>query len=84
MLQQRGHLVLSMDLDECLIATESIERVSFVPLSTRAVLQSPRLPCEFHKDPADRLGVALAKELNAPLLTADDKIRGYPHVRSIW
>lgn len=84
MLQQRGRLVLSMDLDEWLLAVESIEQVSIVPLSTRVAVQSTQLPGEFHKDPADRFIVALARELNAPLLTADEKIRGYAHVRTVW
>ena len=84
MLQQRSRLVLSMELDEWLTAVASIERVSFVPVSTRVAVQSTQLPGEFHKDPADRIIVALARELNAPLLSADEKIRNYAHVRSIW
>lgn len=84
MLQQRGRLVLSMDLDEWLLAVEGIEQVSIVPISTRVAVQSTQLPGEFHKDPADRFIVALARELNAPLLTADEKIRGYAHVRTVW
>lgn len=84
MLQQRGRLVLSMELDEWLTAVASIERVSVVPVSTRVAVQSTQLPGEFHKDPADRIIVALARELNAPLLSADEKIRNYAQVRSIW
>lgn len=84
LLQQRGRLVLSMDLDEWLLAVESIEQVSVIPMSTRVAVQSTQLPGEFHKDPADRIIVALARELNAPLLSADEKIRNYAHVRSIW
>ena len=33
---------------------------------------------------ADRLIVALARERNAVLVTADDKIQRYPHVRWVW
>jgi PIN domain nuclease of toxin-antitoxin system len=83
MLQQRGRLVLSMDLDKWSIAVESIEQVTMVPVTARVAVQSAQLPGDFHKDPADRLIVVLARELNAPLLTADEKIRNYPHVRSI-
>jgi PIN domain nuclease of toxin-antitoxin system len=28
--------------------------------------------------------VAQARDLNIPLVTADSKIRAYPHVRSLW
>lgn len=84
MLLEKGRMALAMDLDEWLSAVESIECVSVVPISSRVAVQSVRLPGEFHKDPADRLIVALARELNAPLLTADEKIQGYPHIKWIW
>ncbi|MGQ7957273.1 type II toxin-antitoxin system VapC family toxin [Pseudomonas sp. SP16.1] len=84
MLLEKGRMALAMDLDEWLSAVESIEGVSVVPISPRVAVQSVRLPGEFHKDPADRLIVALARELNAPLLTADEKIQGYPHIKWIW
>lgn len=28
--------------------------------------------------------VALARHLNVPLITADEKIQAYPHVHTIW
>ena len=39
---------------------------------------------EFHKDPADRLIVVLARRLQAQLVAADRLIRAYPHVTTIW
>jgi PIN domain nuclease of toxin-antitoxin system len=39
------------------------------------------LPGEFHKDPADRIIVATARVLGCELLTADDRILDYPHVK---
>lgn len=35
-------------------------------------------------DPADRFLVAQARALAIPLLSADSKIRGYGHVRTLW
>ena len=84
MLLQRGRLSLTMDLDEWLGAVESIEGVEWIALSSRVAVHAARLPGEFHKDPADRFIIALARERNVPLLTADEKIRCYSHVRSIW
>ena len=49
-----------------------------------AGLHSAPSPGDFHKDPADRMIVALARERNAVLVTADDKIQRYPHVRWAW
>jgi PIN domain nuclease of toxin-antitoxin system len=46
-------------------------------------IRSYELPGEFHKDPADRMLVATAMELDCHLLTADDLILNYPHVKSI-
>jgi PIN domain nuclease of toxin-antitoxin system len=62
----------------------SIDGVSFVPLSAEVAVQSVNLPGPLHPDPADRMIVALARELNAPLATGDGKIQSYPHVRWIW
>lgn len=84
MLERRGRLVLSMELDEWMATVKSIDPVRMAPLSDQVAIQSTRLPGEFHKDPADRFIVALARQLNVPLLTADRKIRDYPHVHTIW
>ncbi len=84
LLVERGRVALAMELDEWLRAVESIEGVSFVPITAALAAQSVNLPGEFHKDPADRMIVALARELNAQLITADEKIQRYPHVRWAW
>lgn len=84
MLVERGRVALAMDLDEWLLAVESLEGVALVPLSAQVAVQSATLPGEFHKDPADRIIVALAREQNAVLVTADEKIQRYPHVRWAW
>jgi PIN domain nuclease of toxin-antitoxin system len=81
MLVERGRIALAMDLDEWLAAVESLDGVSIVPLTPHVAVQSATLPGEFHKDPADRMIVALARERNALLVTADHRIQRYPHVR---
>ncbi len=83
-LVDRGRIALAMDLDEWLRAVESIEGVTIVPVSAQTAVHSVNLPGEFHKDPADRMVVALARERNAVLVTADEKIQRYPHVRWTW
>lgn len=84
MLVAKGRIALSMDIGEWLSVVSQIEAVSFMPVDNEIAVKSVELPGEFHKDPADRIIVATARKLAAPLLTADDKIRGYPHVRTIW
>lgn len=84
MLVQRDRIALAMDLDEWLRLVQSLEGVTMVPLTPQVAVQSATLPGEFHKDPADRMIVALAREQGATVVTADEKIQRYPHVRCVW
>lgn len=84
MLVSKGRLTLAMDVDSWLQIASQIEHVRFVPLDTRVLVESTRLPGEFHKDPADRMVVAQARTLAAPLVTADEKIQAYRQVKTIW
>ena len=84
MLVTKDRLTLTMDVDSWLSVVESIENLQFVPVNNKVAIESTRLPGEFHKDPAVRLIVALARTMSAPLVTADEKIRSYSHVKTIW
>lgn len=84
MLVERGRLTLTMALEDWLALVESIDRVTFVPVDNTVAIAPTRLPGDFHKDPADRMLVALTRRFNAAIVTADEKIRSYPHVRSVW
>ena len=84
MLVSKGRLTLSMDVDSWLQIASQIEHVTFVPLGSKVLVESTRLPGEFHKDPADRMIVAQARTLAAPLVTADEKIQVYRHIKTIW
>lgn len=84
MLVSKGRLALNMGLDEWFATIESIPGVRMLPLNTSTALDSTRLPGSFHGDPADRMIVATARSENAPLVTADRKIRAYQHVQTIW
>jgi PIN domain nuclease of toxin-antitoxin system len=48
------------------------------------VAEPCHLPSDFHKDPADRIIVATARMNHIPLVTKDERIREYAHVRTIW
>lgn len=84
MLVEKGRLTLTMSVDDWLDTVSEIDGVRFVSVDVAVSIQSTRLPGEFHKDPADRMIVSLARHLNVPLVTADEKIRAYKHVRSVW
>lgn len=83
MLVQKERLKLSMDVDSWLALVNSIEQIKFIPIDNKVAIESTRLPGEFHKDPADRMIVALARTLSAQLVTADQKIIDYKHVKTI-
>lgn len=45
-------------------------------------IEAYALPDPFHRDPVDRILVATARLHQATLLTADERILAYPHVRT--
>lgn len=84
LLVEKERLTLSMATDDWLDTVEEIEGVRIVAVDAATAVESTRLPGEFHKDPADRMIVALARHYNAELITADEMITAYRHVKTIW
>lgn len=84
MLVSKGKLELSMDVLRWLDLASEIEGFRFVPVDNVVAVGSTMLPGDFHADPADRIIVALAREMGAQLITADGKIARYPHVAVLW
>jgi PIN domain nuclease of toxin-antitoxin system len=60
---------------------QSAEQVRVEPLTYDLCMDSVSLPGDFHRDPADRLIVALARKLNVELVTADQRILEHLHLR---
>lgn len=83
MLVAKGRVALAMDVEQWLSVVSQIDEVGFVAVDNEIAVKSIELPGEFHEDPADRIIVATARKLAVPLVTADDRIRAYPHVRTI-
>jgi PIN domain nuclease of toxin-antitoxin system len=84
LLNLRGRLNLAADLGKWLATFGEIAGLRFVAVDNEIGIEAVNLPGEFHKDPADRIIVATARKFGAPIVTADEKIRAYPHVRTIW
>jgi len=84
MLIEKGRLVLSMDVESWLNEVSQIDGLRFIPIDNEIAIKSTVLPGNFHKDPADRMIVATARKLAIPLVTADEKIINYEHVKTIW
>jgi len=84
MLIEKDRLVLSMEVESWFDEVTQIDGIRFLPVDNEIAIKSTTLPGEFHKDPADRMIVATARKLAVPLITADQKIKNYKHVKTIW
>lgn len=69
----KGRLILSMKIESWLDEVAQINGIRFVPIDTETGIKSTQLPGEFHEAPANRMIVATARKLAAPLVTADKK-----------
>jgi len=83
-LVSRGRLKLTMNPADWVAASEALPFFDFVPVSNSIALKSVQLPGILHDDPADRIIIATAVSLGATLVTKDEKIRNYPHVKTVW
>jgi len=82
-LLEGGGLVLRGSLQTWIRRSTDLLRCRTVELSHAIAMTSYALPGTFHKDPADRILVATAKRLALTLVTADERILAYSHVRSL-
>jgi len=83
-LVSRGRLKLTISAADWVSASEALPFFAFVPVSNSIALKSVQLPGALHNDPADRIIIATAVSLGAVLVTKDEKIRNYPHVKTAW
>jgi PIN domain nuclease of toxin-antitoxin system len=80
-LVEYGRLVLPHPVAEWLDQALAYPGIHLLDLTPRIVVESTQLPGTFHRDPADQLIVATARVYDLPLVTLDDRIRAYTHVR---
>jgi len=78
-----GHITLSCTLEEWVSASVDALCCATLEISHAIAIGAYRLPGDFHRDPADRLIVATAREHDLTVLTADQRILKYAHVKSI-
>ncbi len=84
LLIEKERLELSIDVRDWVRKTEDLPFVGFMPVDNTIALRSVSLPDNFHPDPADRIITATAMTMGLPLVTKDDKIINYRHVKTIW
>lgn len=81
---QSGKLVIPMDILQWYELARSYPATVIEPLSPVDAIGSTQLPGDFHKDPADRMIISLARRLAVPLITCDRKILQYKYVQTVW
>jgi PIN domain nuclease of toxin-antitoxin system len=79
-LVELGRLQLAIAVDRWL-AQALLPPIQLLPLTPEVAVGSTQLPGAFHRDPADQLIVATARQYDCPLVTLDRMIRAYTHVR---
>ena len=84
MLVSKGRLGLDRDLGDWVRAALTLPGIRLAPLEPRIALRASNLPGDLHGDPADRMIVATAMEYACPLVTRDEALHRYPHVKTVW
>jgi PIN domain nuclease of toxin-antitoxin system len=79
-----GKLALPLPIEDWYALAKSHSGIVIEALNPEDAISSTQLPGDFHKDPADRIIVAMARRYDVPLITCDNNILRYPHVKTIW
>ena len=81
---EKGQLVLDRPLDDWLDSATHQPGLHLAELSQPILVESCRLAPPFHGDPADQIIVATARDRDATIITKDQRIQEYAHVRTVW
>jgi PIN domain nuclease of toxin-antitoxin system len=84
LLVKKKRLKLTLEVADWIAKSESLPFIQFVPVTNSIAVKSANLPLPLHPDPADRIIIATALSVGAPLVTKDKKLLGYSHIKAIW
>ncbi len=82
-LVENGRLELPGSLDKWFVQALSYPGVQIIELTPEIAAESTRLPGAFHKDPADQIIVDTARIMKCKLVTSDERILNYSHVKTV-
>jgi PIN domain nuclease of toxin-antitoxin system len=80
----KGKLTFSIPINQWLTQATSDVGIKIFELTPEIAYESCYLPGAFHKDPADQIIVATARVNDLVLITKDQKILNYEHVKTLW
>lgn len=81
---EKGQLIFDRPVSEWIDQAAAQPGLQLLELTRPILVESCRLPPAFHGDPADQIIVSTARDRNAVIVSKDDRIRKYAHVRSQW
>lgn len=81
---EKGQLVLDRPVDDWLDLAMTQPGLHVAELTRPILVESCRLPPPFQGDPADQIIAATARDRDALIVTRDQQIRSYAHVRTVW
>jgi PIN domain nuclease of toxin-antitoxin system len=79
---KQGRLLMRLSVDQLVSKLQEAVGVEIVSVDARTWLDSIRLEWD-HRDPADRVIVALARQYDCPLVTSDRIVESY-YPRTVW
>lgn len=82
-LVENEKLELTVPLEKWFSQALSYPGIQIIELTPEIATESTRLPGEFHRDPADQMIVATARIMKCKLVTSDERILNYSHVKTI-
>ena len=84
LLVAKKRLSLTLEVTDWIAKSERLPFFQFLPVDNSVAVKSVNLPQPLHSDPADRIIIATAITIAAPVVTKDEKLLNYPHVKTIW
>ena len=84
MLVRDNRIILDRSINEWVNQLLDSDSIKVINSDSRILCESVYLPGEFHADPADRIIVATARHFDATLISKDQKILKYSHVKALW
>lgn len=82
-LQERGKITLKQHWRAWWNTLLKRSACTCLPITAEIMAEAYSLPPPIHRDPVDRILIATARQERLTLVTADGKIRGYPHVATV-
>jgi PIN domain nuclease of toxin-antitoxin system len=84
LLVAKKRIELTLDVTDWIAKSESLPFIQFLPVTNSIAVKSVNLPLPLHPDPADRIIIATALSVGAPLVTKDKKLLDYTPINTIW